>query len=133
MELYIDARGGMAGDMFAAALIPAGADQLQMIEAMELAAAKIGRSSIKALKTNDDAMRLLIDIEHHHAHLSGHKAQHLLDDICQELNISGIYKKFASDAQNILIKAEIKAHRNNTFLTDQIHHHHHHHGHEHHQ
>ncbi|MCU4174762.1 nickel insertion protein [Carboxylicivirga sp. N1Y90] len=127
MQLYIDPKGGMAGDMFAAALISAGADEKLMVEAMLLAANKIGKASIKTSLTHDSAHRLHIEIEHHHGHLSGHKAYHLLEDIFAELKIEERYQAFGFRALKALVEAEIKAHKENTFLTDHIHAHHHHH------
>jgi len=126
MQLYIDPKGGMAGDMFAAALISAGADETQMIQAMQYAAQKIGTATISSSLTHDQAHRLHIAIEHHHGHLSGHKAYHLLEDIFSELNIEPEYQNFGFKALQILVEAEIKAHKENTFLTDHIHAHHHH-------
>ncbi|MCT4589232.1 MAG: LarC family nickel insertion protein [Carboxylicivirga sp.] len=127
MKLYIDPTGGIAGDMFAAALISAGADEARMLNAMKLAAEKIGTATIRSSLTLDKACRLHIDIKHNDGHLSGHKAYHLLEDIFAELKIEEAYQKFGFKALQILVEAEIKAHKENTFLTDHIHAHHHHH------
>lgn len=127
MQLYIDPKGGMAGDMFAAALISAGADETCMLDAMKRAAEKIGKVSLSTSLTHDKAYRLHIEIEHHHGHLSGHKAYHLLEDIFAELEIEKAYQDFGFKALQVLVEAEIKAHKENTFLTDHIHAHHHHH------
>ncbi len=127
MQLLIDATGGMAGDMFAAALISAGADEPTMLKAMRMAAEKIGKASISTSLTHDKAHRLHIDIAHNDGHLSGHKAYHLLEDIFQELGISDSYQQFGFKALEVLVKAEIRAHKENTFLTDHVHAHHHHH------
>ena len=138
MILYIDPSGGFAGDMFSAALISAGADESLMIKAMELAASKIGNANIHTTITKDNATRLLINIQHDHNHLSGHNAKHLLSDIFTELKIEDEYKQFGITALQNLIDAEIKAHKEHTFLTDHHHHTHkhgdghHHHNHEHH-
>ncbi len=126
MTLYIDPTGGFAGDMFSAALISAGADEKQMTGAMVLAASKIGEATVSVTKTNDKATRLLIDIQHEHNHLSGHMAKHLLEDIFEELKIEERYRQFGMSALQNLIDAEIKAHKEHTFLTD----HHHPHSHE---
>ncbi len=141
MTIYIDPTGGFAGDMFSAALISAGADENLMTNAMEHAASKIGEATISVSKTIDNATRLLINIQHNHNHLSGHKAKHLLADIFTELKIEEEYKQFGMTALQNLIDAEIKAHKEHTFLTDHLHHTHehehgdghHHHSHSHHQ
>ncbi len=136
MTLYIDPTGGFAGDMFSAALISAGADENLMTGAMVLAASKIGEATISVTKTNDKATRLLIDIQHEHNHLSGHMAKHLLEDIFKELKIEERYRQFGMTALQNLIDAEIKAHKEHTFLTDHPHSHedgdyHHSHDHDH--
>jgi len=129
-KLFIDPTGGFAGDMFSAALISAGADEKKMTNAMELAASKIGKATVKTVKTHDGATRLLIDISHDHDNLPGHDAKHLLMDIFGDLQITEDYMYFGMVALQNLIDAEIKAHKEHTFLTD--HHHTHEHGHHHH-
>ncbi len=131
MKLYIDPTGGMAGDMFAAALISAGADKTQMIDAMLQAAEKLGPASVSDSLTADGAMRLHIKVDHKHGHLSGHAAWHLLDDLFNELKITEPYRSFGFKALQILVDAEIKAHKENTFLTDHMHGHTHNHDHHH--
>jgi uncharacterized protein (DUF111 family) len=131
-KLYIDPTGGFAGDMFSAALISAGADEKKMIEAMEYAASKIGTANIKTGKTKDGATRLIIDIKHDHNHLPGHDAKHLILHIFEELQIKENFMYFGMVALQNLIDAEIKAHKEHTFLTDHHHGHSHSHGHGHH-
>jgi uncharacterized protein (DUF111 family) len=141
MNLILDATGGMAGDMFAAALISAGANEKEMIKAMMMAANKIGESSIKAVKTHDEATRLLMTMNHNHGHLAASKARVLLNMLLDALKIDGAYLHFANEVLEVLIKGEKQAHIENTFLTDHHHHSHehshddlegHHHGHSHH-
>ena len=129
--IHIDPAGGFAGDMFSAALISAGADEALMLNAMELAASKIGKATVKTEKTKDGATRLLIEIKHEHNHLPGHDARHHLEHIFDDLNVKENYRYFGMVALQNLIDAEIKAHREHTFLTDH-HHHSHEHGHHHH-
>lgn len=131
MQLIIDPTGGIAGDMFAAALISAGANENKVIDAMLLAANKIGKAKITVSSTDDQSCRLHMQVEHHHGHLSGHKAYHLLEEVFEELKITKLYRDFGFKALDVLVKAEIKAHKENTFLTDHIHAHQHEHGHDH--
>ncbi len=123
MQLYINPEGGMAGDMFAAALIDAGADAKKVIGAMQAAAEKIGKASIQHVKTSDNCSRLYIEVEHHHGHLSSHKAVHLLEYLFDDLVIKPTYRDFGFRMLNQLIKAENEAH--STYDFDMEHHHHH--------
>ncbi|NPA35779.1 MAG: LarC family nickel insertion protein [Chlorobi bacterium] len=131
MKLYINPTGGFAGDMFSAALISAGAGKDQMLNALKLAASKIGKADISITSTHDNATRLLMKLKHNDNHLPGHDARHLLLEIFEELEITEKYRGFGMVALQNLIDAEIKAHSENTFLTDH-HHHTHKHGHHHH-
>ncbi len=134
MQLILDPKGGMAGDMFAAVLISAGASKNKMLHALNTAANKIGKSTVSAKETHDGSTRLNINIQHNHGHLAASKARKLITELCIELSIEGIYKEFAIDVLEILIDAEKQAHSENTFLTDHHHsHHHEEHGHHHHQ
>jgi uncharacterized protein (DUF111 family) len=129
MKLILDPSGGIAGDMFAAALISAGADKNKMIEAMTLAANKIGEARIWSELTHDNALRLMMDMNHNHGHLGASKARTLLAELLDVLKIKPKYQEFANNVLEVLIAAEKQAHSENTFLTD---HHHHHHSHDHH-
>ncbi|MGM0377071.1 MAG: nickel insertion protein [Bacteroidota bacterium] len=130
MQLFINPEGGIAGDMFAAALINAGAGAEKVTGAMITAAEKLGRASIRHLKSKEGCSRLHIEVEHHHGHLSSIKAIELLDTLFDELKISEPYRAFGHDMLNHLIKAEKEAHE--TYDFDMGHHHHHHGGHHHH-
>lgn len=129
MNLLLNPQGGMAGDMFAAALISAGADEKEMINAMESASNKIGESSINVVKTHDHATRLCMQMKHNHGHLAASKARVILLSLMDDLIIKGIYKDFGCKILEILIRAEKQAHAENTFLTDHHHAHSSHHSH----
>ena len=131
MQLILDPSGGIAGDMFAAALISAGADEQKILDAMLYAANSIGQSSIITKKTHDGATRLVMDMKHNHGHLAASKARILLKQLCDDLKIEGTYASFASRVLEILIAAEKQAHAENTFLTDHQHGDHNHHDHHH--
>ncbi len=121
MKLYIDPTGGIAGDMFSAALISAGASEKKVIKAMKLAAEKIGTASIKALKATDESTQLQIDLSSNYKHLKGSKAKEIVSKIFNELNIQTYYKEFGLTILEILIQAERKAHSENLFESDHFH------------
>ncbi len=132
MKLYINPQGGMAGDMFSAALIDAGADKTVVVKAMLTAAETIGRASVIHVKTSDDCSRLLIRVEHHHGHLSSHKAIHTLEHLFEDFKIKPLYSDFGFRMLRALIMAEEKAHARHDFQMDSLHFHHHQNHHEHH-
>jgi len=92
-----------------------------MLAAKLQAAEKLGPDSVKQSLTNDGAVRLHMEVDHKHGHLSGHDAWHLLDDLFKDLSITEPYRSFGFKALKILVDAEIKAHKENSFLTDHIH------------
>jgi len=111
MRLMIDPLGGMAGDMFSAALISAGADFTAMRRAMLAAAEKLGSATITREETADGACRLDIALHSRAKHLEGAQAQKILAGVCEEFGIGEVYRDFAGRVLDILLKAEIKAHR----------------------
>ncbi len=131
MKLFIKATGGIAGDMFSAALVDAGADKEKVTKAMVAAAESIGRGFVKHTKTDDGSSRLLVRVEHHHGHLSSHKAIHLLEHLFEDFYIQACYREFGFKMLNALINAENKAHSQHGFKMDNLHYHHHHHPHRH--
>ena len=125
MKLYIHPEGGIAGDMFAAALIDAGANAEKVTGAMQAAAEKLGRASVRHVKTSDECSRLYILVEHHHGHLSSSKAIHILEHLFDEFKITKEYRDFGHRVLDHLIKAEKEAHATFDFnMSD-------HHGHQH--
>ena len=129
MKLYIEPKGGIAGDMFSAALIDAGADARTVTNAMKAAAEMLGRAVVSHRKTADGCSRLHIEVEHHHGHLSSTKAQHLLDHLFEDFSIRNEYRAFGMRMLQHLIAAEKEAHA--TYEFDMQHHHHHHDAHHH--
>lgn len=130
--LLIDPAGGMAGDMFTAALVSAGADFEMVRKAMTAAGEKLGKTDIRHNTADDGSSQLDIDLESERHHLGGHEAQHILDDLFNEFNIDEPYRKAGFNILNILVKAEIRAHKEFNIVVEGDHHHdhshHHHHG-----
>lgn len=111
LKLFIDAAGGIAGDMFTAALISAGARFKSVRAAMLRAAGKLGSARITLHKTTDNACRLEIHLNSDRTHLSGSEARNILAELFIELDIKEEYREFGIRATETLLKAEIQAHR----------------------
>lgn len=121
MSFYIDPSGGIAGDMFSALMISAGAPENKVIDGMIKAANKLGVADISLQKANDDSSRLLIHFHSKHDHIKGSEAKIFLQELYDELDIHCIYRDFGNRALDILIEAEQKAHSENHFESDHYH------------
>ncbi len=121
MSLLIDPSGGIAGDMFSALLISAGAPEKDVIHGMITAARKLGIAEISSSLTKDNSTRLHIHFHSKHAHIKGEKAKELLKELYDELDIQCQYREFGNKALNILIEAERQAHSENHFESDHYH------------
>lgn len=136
MRLLIEPSGGIAGDMFTAALISAGA-RFEIIQAAMLkAASKLGSAEITLHRTPDDSTQLNIRLKSDRTHLRGSEAKDILSELFNEFDIKEKYRVFGFRAADILLKAEIKAHRDFNIVIKGDpqpagHHHHHHHAHAH--
>ena len=111
--LIIDPGTGMAGDMFAAALISLGASAEEVAGVMERAGSRIGKASVRAEKAEpeqDSGFRLAIELEKNDEHLPSGVAKRLLEQCLQEENIAKPYAEFARRALQIIIEAEREAH-----------------------
>ncbi len=145
MKLYIDPRGGMAGDMFTAALISAGADFEKVRAAMLAAGKKLGTADIRQKQAPDGATQLSIRLESKRHHLGGNEARRILTELFEQFDIRENYRRLGERILEVLIKAEIRAHAEFNIVVEgdpghshgRHHHdhdgdgHHHHHDHEH--
>ncbi|MCK4765430.1 MAG: DUF111 family protein [Candidatus Aminicenantes bacterium] len=127
LKLLIDVSGGIAGDMFAAALLSVGADFELVRAAMLQAAAKLGSAQISSVETSDGSTQLKIELQSNRAHLRGSEAREILADLFDEFAVKEEYSTFGLKALEILLAAEIRAHReyNIVIEEDSAHSHHH--------
>jgi uncharacterized protein (DUF111 family) len=134
MKLLINPEGGMAGDMFAAALVSAGADFNRIKTAMQAAGEKLGSVKISLNQTTDGSSQLAIHLESKRHHLGASEAKVILLELFDGFGIHRKYRNFGMDILEILVKAEHRAHRlfNIVIKGDKGHHSHHNHGHTHH-
>jgi len=111
MKFIIDPSGGMAGDMFSAALISAGANLKTMKQAMQAAAEKLGTASIDIAWTTDGSTRLKIQLNSNRPHLSDEEAGVYLNELYRQFHIEKEYRLFGNRILEILVRAEKKAHK----------------------
>lgn len=133
MKLLIDAQGGMAGDMFSAALVSAGADFKSLQEVMLAAGQELGTARIDIAKTPDRASQLAIELDSTRRHLAGYEAREILAKLFNRFNIKEKYRALGMNILEILTKAEIRAHKEFNIVIEDDHSHHHHHDDNHHQ
>ena len=112
-QLIINPEYGMAGDMFSAALISAGAPEKDLIDVMISAASPLGQCEITALKEQrgDTAgIFLRISLEENLHGIKVKTAYEHLVKTCEQKGIKREYKEFSLKALTILGDAEQKAH-----------------------
>jgi uncharacterized protein (DUF111 family) len=135
MRLLINPEGGMAGDMFAAALVSAGADFPVMQRAMAAAGNKLGSAEIDIRQTTDGSSQLVVRLASNRCHLGAMEARSILTELFEHFGIRETYRDFGLRILDILVRAEQRAHREFNIVIEgdhsHAHPHHHDHGHEH--
>ncbi len=131
MKLIINPQGGMAGDMFTAALVSAGADFNTIQKAMLAAGQKLGSAQIELKHAPDGASQLSIKLDSNRHHLGGNEARRILTDLFRDFDIKEKYRKFGEKILEILLNAEIKAHKEFNIVIEDDHTHDHTHPHPH--
>lgn len=131
MKLLINPEGGMAGDMFTAALVSAGADFNRIQEVMTAAGEKLGKVKINRKTAPDGAVQLDIQLDSNRHHLGGNEARHILAELFQDFNIREPYRNLGNKILDILVKAEVKAHKEFNIVVEDDFFHDHEHPHEH--
>ena len=132
MKLLINPEGGLAGDMFAAALVSAGADFKLMQKAMLTAGEKLGTAQIEIKQTADGSSRLYIALNPGKHHLEGNEAGKILEELFSQFDIREKYRYLGMNILEILIKAEKRAHAEYNIVIEGEHSHPHSHHHDHH-
>lgn len=131
MKLLIDPEGGLAGDMFAAALVSAGADFKIMQKAMLTAGEKLGSAQIEIKQTADGSSQFFIALSPEKRHLGGNEARAILEELFSQFNIREKYRNLGLNILEILIKAEKRAHAEYNIVIGGEHSHSHHHNNQH--
>lgn len=131
MRLSIDPRGGMAGDMFTAALVSAGADFKKIQDVMLTAGRKLGSAQIELKHAPDGASQLSVKLDSKRHHLGGNEASEILTDLFHQFDIKEKYRELGKKILDILINAEIKAHKEFNIVIEGDHPHDHSHDHPH--
>jgi pyridinium-3,5-bisthiocarboxylic acid mononucleotide nickel chelatase len=113
LKLTIDPVAGMAGDMFIAALINAGAREEAVLAIASRAGSLLGRAEISLDTISPDGKqgaRLRTSYTHDRAGVSAVLIEKKLAQICVEFAFSPQEKEFAGRAFDILCEAEAGAH-----------------------
>lgn len=112
--LWIDPAMGMAGDMFAAALIGLGVPEAGMVAAMRTAGQTVGAVDVQArpasLPDGTTAWRLDVTVQEARPPLPIADAPVLLVEALTEAGVEGIYADFAMRALEVLCVAERVGH-----------------------
>jgi uncharacterized protein (DUF111 family) len=132
MKLLINPEGGLAGDMFSAALVSAGANFKIMQKAMLTAGEKLGSAQIEIKQITDGSSQLSIALNPGKHHLGGSEARAILEELFSQFNIREKYRNLGMNILEILVKAERRAHAEYNIIIDGEHshpnsHHHTHH------
>lgn len=109
MKLFIDAKGGLSGDMFCAALLGLTRERQKVINAMTDAGKVLGECSI-SYHTHENIYRINIDMSSKYHSISGSMAREILKDLYEQHSINSYYQELGNKILNILIKAEKEAH-----------------------
>lgn len=130
MTVYLNAGGGVAGDMLCAGLLGLGADEERVLSAMEYMGSCLGRAGIALEVLPDEVRRLKVSLEDNERHLPATRAREILRTGLEALGLPPVYLETGMRALEILISAEKEAHQKMPEMDHHIHAHHTH-GHDH--
>ena len=122
MDLVIDTRNGMAGDISCAGLIALGADPEAIATAMTTAGGRIGRATVSHRFVNG-AVQLQIELEPSSSHMSESEALHHLEHVLDEIDISGRFRDIALSILDVMCVSERYVHSNDPRLKHMVNHH----------
>ncbi|MCK4550548.1 MAG: DUF111 family protein [Candidatus Aenigmarchaeota archaeon] len=124
MQLAIDPRYGISGDIACAGLIGLGGDADKITGAMEYAGGRIGTMKVTS-RYYDGAVRLDICLKKEGKHLHESEAKAILENTFEHIPLETAYQTIAKNALAVLCDAERYVHGNDPRLHHMIHHHQH--------
>lgn len=119
MNLFVDARNGMAGDIFVGGMLSLGADEKEVISTMNNAGARLGNCSIRI--AGRDPFRLRISLEKNYLHLSESEGTKIIKELASEMKFGRYYSELCLRVFSELCSAEIDAHKNHPLLREHFH------------
>jgi hypothetical protein len=120
MELVIDTRNGLAGDIMSAGLIGLGGFSREMTRAMESAGNMLGKCKVTHEQT-DGIHRLNIILEERAGHLHASEARDILESSLRKHRISEPWDAMGRSVLEALISAESHVHAHHPSLKQHFH------------
>jgi uncharacterized protein (DUF111 family) len=121
MKLFIDPAGGIAGDMFLAALVSAGADSGLIKKVILAGGNKLGTAETDIMISPDGSTRINILLSSERHHLNEGEAKIYLKELFSEFGIKKEFSRFGLRILQILLNAEKKAHREHHIIVNDHH------------
>jgi hypothetical protein len=116
MKIIVDTRNGIAGDIFSAGLIGLGADDLEILPAMEYAGNLLGKARV-GVSWYEDVYNMEIEFDPAKTHLGESRAKRIYWKVVQNFSIENPYVEIGYKILNELCRAERWAHSSNpTFV-----------------
>jgi uncharacterized protein (DUF111 family) len=122
MNLLIDTRNGISGNIFNAGLIGLGVNQENMISSMEYAGALIGKAEVVPV-INGKTVKLKTKLETEHYHISESEIKEFLEQSIKKLDMAKFYQEIAKKSLEIICNAERYVHSHHDKLQHMINHH----------
>lgn len=109
MNLLIDTRNGISGDILNAGLIGLGANQENMISSMEYAGTLIGKTSVAPV-INGKIVKLKTKLESEFHYINEFEAREFLEQSIKKLNVDKFHQEIAKKSLEFICNAERYVH-----------------------